>query len=404
MSIREYFPEYGWCGTRRGYIQINDNTIDTSQISIGTLLAMIVVRNKSRKLPGWEESKMRRATQRITYWIMVAVLVLAGASYAQENVASSLMKLAAGQKAKVSGQILKSDNDSFMLRDGQGMDVLVKVTGATLIKEKKSNPFRGAKSYTPAQLVRGLDVEVEGLGDAEGALAARDIRFTQTQYLVANSVESRVTPVEGRLSTTEGRLTQAEENARHLSGQIQEVNAISSAARSGAKAAQDTADAALTGVSTANERITTTERTTNARISAVDDFEVKNSMVVNFKVGSAVLSDEAKTKLEQLAKDALTQRGYVVEVTGFASAEGSEALNRTLSQSRADAVVQYLADNMVPLRRIITPFGFGTKMPLADNKTRAGREQNRRVEVKILISKGLVDPLANLAAAPGKDR
>jgi len=347
---------------------------------------------------------MKRATQRTTYWIMVAVLVLAGASFAQENVASNLMKLAAGQKAKVSGQILKSDKDSFMLRDGRGMEVLVKVTGATLIKEKKSNPFRGAKNYTSAQLVRGLDVEVEGLGDADGALAARDIRFTQTQYLVANSVESRVTPVEGRLSSTEGRLTRAEENAQHLSGQIQEVNAISSAARSGAKAAQDTADAALAGVNGANERITATERTTNARISAVDDFEVKGSVVVNFKVGSAVLSADAKAKLDQLAKEALAQRGYVVEVTGFASAEGNEALNRTLSRHRADAVVQHLADNMVPLRRIVTPFGYGTKMPLADNKTRAGREQNRRVEVKILTSKGLADPIAGLASAPGKDR
>jgi OOP family OmpA-OmpF porin len=347
---------------------------------------------------------MKRATQQITYWIMVAVLVLAGAAYAQENVASNLMKLAAGQKAKVTGQIVKVEKDSFMLRDGRGIDVLVKLTGATLIKEKKSNPFRGAKSYTPAQLVRGLDVEAEGLGDADGALAARDIKFTQTQYLVASTVETRVTPVEGRLTTTEGRLSQAEENARHLSGQIQEVNAISSAARSGAKAAQDTADSAVAGVSAANERITTTDKTTNARITAVDDFELKSSEVVNFKVGSAVLSDDAKAKLDQLAKDALAQRGYVVEVTGFASSEGDEALNRALSRRRADAVVQYLADNMVPLRRIVTPFGFGENLPLADNQTRAGREQNRRVEVKILTSKGLGDPVANGSSSASKDR
>jgi len=345
---------------------------------------------------------MKRATQKMTYWIMVAVLVLAGAAYAQENVASNVMKMAAGQKAKVTGQILKSDKDSFVLRDGRGMDVLVKVTGATLIKEKKSNPFRGAKKYTSEQLVRGLDVEVEGLGDADGALAARDIKFTQTQYLVASTVETRVTPVEGRLTTTEGRLSQAEENARHLSGQIQEVNAISSAARSGAKAAQETADSAVAGVGAANERITTTDRTTNARISSVDDYEVKSNAVVNFKVGSAALSSEAKAKLDQIAKEALAQRGYVVEVTGFASADGDEAFNRNLSRRRADAVVQYLADNMVPLRRIVTPFGFGENLPLADNQTRAGREQNRRVEVKILISKGLAVPNGDGSGSAGK--
>ena len=59
---------------------------------------------------------------------------------------------------------------------------------------------------------------------------------------------------------------------------------------------------------------------------------------------------------------------------------------------RADAVVRYLAENHnVPLRRIVTPFGYGEKMPVADNKTRDGREQNRRVEVKVLVNKGLLE-------------
>jgi outer membrane protein OmpA-like peptidoglycan-associated protein len=348
--------------------------------------------------------KMKRTTHVLVFWVMAGILILGAFSYAQDKANTNLMKLAAGQKANVSGQITQNDGNGFLMRDVHGMDVMVKMTAATIIKEKKSNPFRGAKNFTAAQLVRGLSVDVEGLGDADGALAARDIRFTQTQYLVANSVESRVTPVEERLGSTESRLARAEENAQHLSGQIQEVNAISVAARSGAKAAQESADAAIGGVETANQRITTTDRVTNARISAVDDFEVKNSATVTFKVGSAALSAEAKTKLDELAKEALAQRGYVVEVTGFASAEGGEVLNRELSQRRADAVVQHLADSQVPLRRIVTPFGFGTKMPVADNTTRTGREQNRRVEVKILISKGLTDPIASTASVPGKSR
>jgi outer membrane protein OmpA-like peptidoglycan-associated protein len=325
------------------------------------------------------------------------MLVFLTGSYAQERTDANLMKFASGQKAKVSGQIVRRDADSFLLRDVHENDVQVKLTAVTAIKEKKSNPFRSAKSFAPVQLVRGLNVEVEGVGDADGALAARDIRFTQTGYLVADSVESRVTPVEGRLSATEGRLARTEENAQHLSGQVQELNAIASAARSGAKAAQETADSAVVGVNAANDRITVADRTTNARITAVDDYEAKDSLVVGFKVGSAILSPEAKARLEQLAKAAIAQRGYVIEVTGFASADGKESWNRVLSQRRADAVVQYLADNMIPLRRIVTPFGFGTKLPVADNGTRAGREQNRRVEVKILASKGLA--LDN--AAPG---
>ncbi|MBZ5496763.1 MAG: OmpA family protein [Acidobacteriia bacterium] len=332
---------------------------------------------------------MRKTMQRISLWVMAGMLMLGAASFAQEKANSNTIKLATGQKTKVSGVIVQRDADSFVLRDMRGNDVVVKLSGATAIKEKKSNPFRGAKSYAPSNLVRGLDVDVEGLGDADGALAARDIKFTQTEYMVANSVETRVTPVEGRLSQTETRLTRSEENAQHLSGQVDELREVSNAARGGAKAAQETADSAVEGVKAAQERITTVDQTTNARITAVDDFEVKNTVDVHFKVGSAVLSPEAKTQLDQLVKEAQAQRGYVVEVTGFASAEGDAAYNRTLSQHRADAVVQYLADSMIPLRRIVTPFGFGIKMPVADNATRVGRQENRRVEVKILTSKGL---------------
>jgi len=124
----------------------------------------------------------------------------------------------------------------------------------------------------------------------------------------------------------------------------------------------------------------------------LDDFDVKNSMTVTFKVGSAALSKEAKEELDKLAEEAKTDKGYVIEITGYASADGPEDYNRRLSQMRADAVVRYLAENHnVPLRRIVTPFGYGEKMPVADNKTRDGREQNRRVEVKVLMNKGLLE-------------
>jgi outer membrane protein OmpA-like peptidoglycan-associated protein len=130
---------------------------------------------------------------------------------------------------------------------------------------------------------------------------------------------------------------------------------------------------------------------TNERISALDDFEVKNSATVKFRVGSAVLSKEGQATLDSIAEEAKNEKGFVLEVTGFASADGNEAYNRRLSQRRADAVIQYLAENHeIPLRRLITPFGYGEKMPVADNSTREGRQQNRRVEVRILVNKGLV--------------
>ncbi len=332
---------------------------------------------------------MKRVSQTMIQLVMVGILCLGAVSFAQEKAGTDLMKFAAGQKAKITGVIVKHDGDNLVVKNARGESIPVTLSAATVIKEQKINFFRGAKTYTPAQLVRGLEVDVEGLGDSNGALAARDIKFTQTEFMVANSVESRVTPVEGQLEEAQGRLTRSEENARHLAGQVEEVRDVANTARGNAKSAQDTADSAVAGVNANKEQIATVDKNTNARITAVDDFEVKNTAAVHFALNSATLSPEAKKQLDDVVKEALAQRGYVVEVSGFASADGDADYNRTLSQKRADAVVQYLADNMVPLRRIVTPFGFGTKMPVADNGTRAGRQENRRVEVKVLVSKGL---------------
>ena len=122
----------------------------------------------------------------------------------------------------------------------------------------------------------------------------------------------------------------------------------------------------------------------------MDDYVVQSTSTVNFKVGSSVLLPEAKTQLDQVAQAALGMKGYVLEVTGFASADGDEKKNKALSQRRAQAVIDYLVEtHNIPLRRISTSYGFGELQAVADNTTREGREQNRRVEVKIMASRGL---------------
>lgn len=313
-------------------------------------------------------------------------------------------KVEAGRKQKISGTIVKRDPDSFVMSDMNGAEVTVKLNDSTEVKEKKSNPFRRAKNYGATSLLRGLSVEVEGRGDDSGAIVAEDIKFTDAEYRVARSIETRVTPVEGRMGEAETRLTQSEQNAQRIAGQLEELAAVANTARGGAKAAQETADSALKAATTAQQTADTalTKVTeTNNRISALDDFEARKNATVNFKVRSAVLSPEAKATLDEIATQAKNETGFVIQVTGFASADGNERSNRELSERRADAVVRYLIENHdIPIRRIITPFGYGELKPAGDNATREGREQNRRVEVAILVSKGLADATAETTPPP----
>jgi OmpA-OmpF porin, OOP family len=301
-------------------------------------------------------------------------------------------KVAVGRKQKLSGVVISREADKMIVRDINGSDVAVTVSGATRISEKKANPFRSAKNYPVTALLRGLEVEVEGRGDSSGVLVAEKIKFTDDDFGVARSLDSRVAPVETRVTTTEGRvdtaenrLTAAEQNAQRLSGQLEELAAVANTARGGAKAAQETADQALAAAKTNSAEI----QTTNDRISAIDNYEAKQNIAVNFKVNSAVLSDEAKAALDEIAAQAKNEKGYLIQVTGYASADGAEAKNRALSERRADAVKRYLAEHDIPLHRMINPFGFGELKPVAENNTREGRKQNRRVEVAILVNKGL---------------
>lgn len=316
--------------------------------------------------------------------VLCGLMVTASAqALAQEGAnadSSQVVKIPTGVKKKILGTIVRREADNFILRDMAGGDIQVMLTGNTKVEEKKSNPFRRSRNYGTTQLLRGLTVEVEGRGDAQGMLVADKVKMTDDALVTARTVETRVTPVEGRVSTTENRIGEVETNAQRISGQIEELAAVSNAARGGAKAAQETADAAVAGVSETNRRIDTI-------VAGLDDYKEKRIISVNFKAGSFKLQPEETSKLDEVASQAKVEKAYMIEVTGFASAEGKAELNRRLSQQRADAVVRYLAENhQIPLRRIITPYGYGTLNPVADNSTRDGREQNRRVEVRVLVN------------------
>jgi len=324
---------------------------------------------------------------------VVFIIPVAAQQPASSTHSAKKMDVAPGAKMNVKGTIVKHQNQDIIMRDMTGSELTVRLASNLKIEEKKGNPFRGGKKYSEAQLVRGLFVEVEGRGDSTGALVADKIKVADGDLRVALTVDSTVVPIENRIGETEGRLTRTEQNAERLSGQLDELNQVANLAKGGAAAAQETAEVAVDGVNK-----------TNDRISSLDDYDVRKSEAITFKVGSAVLSPEAKTTLDDLATQAKNERGFVIEVRGFASSDGSERQNRALSQRRAQAVMGYLAENHnIPLRRIVLPFGYGEAQPVADNSTLDGRKQNRRVEISLLVSKGLNSPV-NVSRPVGSNR
>jgi len=311
--------------------------------------------------------------------IVLAMMVIAVSGVFAQEVQTR--NLTPGQKYKLKGFVVARDDNSFVLRDNVGVDTKVQFDQTTSIRTK-GGFLRSGDKVAATQIIRGLNIEAEGRGNANGGLDAAKLRFEEGDLRTALSIDTRVAPAEERI-------TEAEQNAQRLAGQIDELMEVSNTVRGEAKVAQGTADAAVTGVNA-----------TNQRISTIDDFIIQSTATVNFRVNSSVLSPEAKAQLDQVARTAMMLKGYTIEVTGFASAEGNAQKNRVLSQNRAQAVIDYLVEiHNIDLRRFTQSYGFGANRPVADNASREGREQNRRVEVRVLVSKGLNQ---NVEVRPGQ--
>ena len=102
---------------------------------------------------------------------------------------------------------------------------------------------------------------------------------------------------------------------------------------------------------------------------------------IQFEFDSSVLKTSSYAELDRLAKDLRATNSSVV-LDGYASSEGSESYNVTLSQDRANAVKQYLVNAGVAASKVTTK-GYGDANPVASNATEAGRVKNRRVEIKL---------------------
>jgi len=340
---------------------------------------------------------MRRKVRNFHLVAVALILSLASVSLAQENPTGELVALNAsantrnvpdGQKLKVRGIIIKSNADSFTLREPNGTETVVTLTDKTKIKAAKKNWFRQYKAAGASSMLRGLQLEAEGRGNQSGELVAAKIRFDEQDFKTAQALEARVDPVETLATSTkeladsnQQRISTAEQNAERLSGQVAELSAVAAAANDAAKGAQASADRAQATANTASDRI-----------NAIDDYELLQTFTVHFRSGSADLSTEAKAEIDAAATKVQSDnlKGWVIEIVGYADSRGKTARNRSLSERRADAVINYLVTTYsLPLRRLVQPFGYGSLNPVADNATDDGRAQNRRVEIKVLVNKAL---------------
>jgi outer membrane protein OmpA-like peptidoglycan-associated protein len=161
---------------------------------------------------------------------------------------------------------------------------------------------------------------------------------------------------------------------------IANAQSAASTADQHAMAAGQSADTANQSAQEAVNRVDTL----TGVVANLDNYKELSDVSVTFAFDKSVLTADDKAQLDQIAGGLANARGYILALTGGTDSVGDADYNNRLSQKRADAVVTYLATkyNIAPHKFYL--IGIGKENPVADNHTRDGRAQNRRVEVKLM--------------------
>jgi len=221
-------------------------------------------------------------------------------------------------------------------------------------------------------MVPGLTIEAEGVGNSQGQLDAKRISFTPDEFAIEVAEEQQVQASQA-----------AAQNAQSTANQG--VVAAKLAQQSASQAGQQAQAAGALGLVDA-----TAVAMVNQRVSDLDHYKVEAENDVFFDADSAVLKEEAKPALADLARTAKSLSGYMIEISGYAAHPPNKKIDyQKLSEERAAAVAHYFYEvQNIPMRRILMPIGYSTTHRLASNTDAEGRELNRRVDVKVLVNKG----------------
>jgi OmpA-OmpF porin, OOP family len=283
-----------------------------------------------------------------------------------------------GEKAKVSGVITGRSGESLTIKSADGSSVVVVLDDNTKVQQPKGLGMR-KKQMSATVLIPGLKISVDGVGDAQSRVVAKSITFSADDLEMAEAIQAGLTPTAHAVATNQQNIA-ANKQATQANAQGIEANKVQTAANQ-------------QQIANNQEQIETNQQdiqAANKRFSELSDYDTKGEAMVNFPVGSDAISAADKAELTQLAHNAVTLTGYIIQVKGFADSSGNAAMNQQLSMNRAQAVIAFLLQNCnIPVRHIVAPGAMGTADPTASNETSQGRAENRRVEVKVLVNKGL---------------
>jgi OmpA-OmpF porin, OOP family len=285
---------------------------------------------------------------------------------------------ASGDKAKAKGMITTRTGETLIVKSADGNTTVV-LTDDTKTQDRRGLFGLEKQPLSSVVLIPGLKVSVDGTLDDQGRIVAKTITADGDDLETAEMIQAGLNPTAEQVAAN---MQAIEANRQDIAGHKVEL----ASQKENIETNQQNIAANKQQI---EQNIKDIDENTR-RFTALADYDVKGQATVNFNSGSSTISTHDQDELKQLAETAKGLTGYIVEVVGYADATGGAAINTKLSEDRAKAVVTYLMQQGgVPVRHIVAPGAMGEYGPASSNETKAGRAQNRRVEVKVLVNKGV---------------
>jgi OmpA-OmpF porin, OOP family len=273
--------------------------------------------------------------------------------------------------------IITRTGETLIVKGSNGNTTVV-LTDNTTTKDDRGLFGLETEHMSNVVLIPGLKVKVDGMSEG-GRFVAKTITVDGDDLETAEMIQSGLHPtaeqVSANVRTLEAHQEQLGTHRQNIAANQQNI-AVN---QQNIAANKQQIDANIKDIEENTKRFT-----------ALSEYDVKGEATVKFASGSTDISAADQEELKKLAGTATGLTGYIIEVTGYADSTGSAAMNTKLSEDRAKAVVTYLVQRgSVPIRHIVAPGAMGEYGSAAPNETKAGRAENRRVEVKVLVNKGI---------------
>jgi outer membrane protein OmpA-like peptidoglycan-associated protein len=224
---------------------------------------------------------------------------------------------------------------------------------------------------------------------AGGTTACASKKFVRTSVGEVNtkvdSLGRSVEETQERTRQNEAKIADVDQRAQAAataaSGQAQQANSAAQAANNAARQADARAVEAGSAANAAGARADAVDKYTKRLVFEV----VLSEDQGNFKFGKTALPDEAKTRLDEMITQLKADpKGAYFEIEGHTDNVGGPQINEKVGMERAEAVKRYLYEqHQIPLHKM-NVISYGETKPVAPNKTKDGRAQNRRVVIKVL--------------------